>query len=399
MISKSNPAATPSLMLNETKPGGGESFSTAGLQLATPMKGRGKRQKTGALYQRIATILRTRILYGDYSLKALPSERKLAAEFSINFMTVRRSLRELEAEGLLVRQPNGRLVVGGNSPDCKRIANLAMLLPVDVSSMMEGCRRALLKAADGFPCTIRPVLFSHWDDPALLDSVKSFDGIFLYPFEDEPPTPVVNHLLASKNPVVVLDHDFSRYGIPSIQFFPPAFAQRLLDHLEEQGHRSIGCLNTQSPNAETFARINQWKLWMAAHDFEGRLVDEPVDLHGSAAHHAHTVMRRLLEKDRGRETAWFCVTMPAATGAMRAMSDLGIRPGEDLALCAVNGEGLADLLVPSVTALEQHDFQTFLKYSLKWMLSGQPTWQGPLLMQSNDAALVVRASTQKKFTA
>lgn len=398
MISKSNPSVASSFMLDETHCNGVENLSTADLRVAKSLKQRGKKPKTGALYQRVAEILRTRILHGDYFMKALPSERKLAEEFSINFMTVRRSLRDLEAEGLLIRQSNGRLVVGGNQRDCKRLANLAMLLPVDASSMMEGCRRALQKASAEFPCTVRPVFFSHWNDPALLDSVKSFDGIFLYPFEDEPPAPVVDRLLSPSHPVVVLDHDFSPYGIPSIQFFPPAFAQRLLDHLEHQGHRSVGCLNTQSPNEETFARINQWRLWMATHGFEGRLVDQPVELHGSAAHHAHTVMRQLLENDRGKETAWFCVTMPAATGAMRAMGDLGIRPGEDLAVCAVNGEGLADLLVPSVTALEQHDFQTFLKYSLKWMLSGKPTWQGPLLMQPNDAALVVRASTRKKFT-
>lgn len=398
MISKSTPNVPPSLAPKERNGDGARALPSIDLQLAKPQKGEGKRQRKGALYQRIAKILRTRILHGDYSLKTLPSERKLAEEFSINFMTVRRSLRDLETEGLLVRQPNGRLTAGGGQQGRKRLAKLAMLLPVDISPMMEGCRRALQKASAEFPCVLRPVLFSHWDDPALLDSVKSFDGVFLYPFEDEPPPSIVSQLRSSKRPVIVLDHDFSRYGIPSIQFFPPAFAQRLLDHLEHQGHRSIGCLNTQSPNAETFARINQWRLWMEAHGFEGRLVDQPVELHGSAAHHAYNIMKCLLEKDRGEETAWFCVTMPAATGAMRAMGDLGIRPGEDLAVCAVNGEGLADLLIPSVTALEQHDLQTFLKYSLKWMLSEKTKWQGPLLMQSSDAPVVIRASTQKKFT-
>ena len=360
-----------------------------------------KREKSeGPLYKRIVKILKTRIQHGDYSLKSIPSERKLAQEFGINFMTVRRSLRALEKEGFLMRQPNGRLSVKSAGTKPKRYFNFAFLLPANssgVSAMMDKCRRALEMVSEKLSASIRPILFSHWNDPALLDSVKTFDGVFLYPFEDDPPATVLNHLRSSGHPLVVLDHDFSRFGIPSIQFFPPVFAQHLLDHLNKQGHRSIGCINTQWPNMEILSRINQWRLWMAAHGFSGRLVDDPVDLHGSTGHHTYTVMKKLLEENRGNETAWLCVTMPAAIGAIRAMSDLGIRPGEDLAVCAINGEGLADLLVPSVTALEQSDMQTFLKFTLQWMLSGSTVWQGPLLLQPGNASVVVRDSTRKSI--
>jgi DNA-binding LacI/PurR family transcriptional regulator len=359
-----------------------------------------KEKGKGPLYQRIAKILKTRILHGDYSLKAIPSERKLAQEFGINFMTVRRSLRALAKDGFLIRLTNGRLSVKGAGVGRKRYFNFAFLLPANasgVSAMMEKCRRALEAVSEKFSASIRPVLFSHWNDPALLDSVMTFDGVFLYPFEDEPPAAVLSHLRSAGHPVVVLDHDFTRFGIPSLHFFPPVFAQKLLDHLDKQGHRSIGCLNTQSQNMETLSRINQWRLWMAAHGFTGRLVDKPVELHGSTGHHAYTAMKKLLKEDRGSETAWVCVTMPAAIGAIRAMSDLGIRPGDDMAVCAINGEGLADLLVPSVTALEQPDLQTFLKYTLQWMLSGNTVWQGPLLLQPGDARVVVRDSTRKKI--
>lgn len=389
-------------MLNKSDPQTPKNMADSLPPLGSP-RGALTTKRKGALYQRVARTLQTRILHGDYSLKSLPSERKLAEEFGINFMTVRRSLRTLEKQGLLTRQPNGRLTVRTARQGQKRHFNFAMIMPSPLSwgsgkivECMDELQRDSGKISP-FSYSIRHVLISHWDDPTLLDSLKMFDGIFLYPFENEPPAGVMTKLRSADHPVVVLDHDFTRYGIPSIQFFPPVLVQKLLDHLEKQGHRTIGCFNTQSPNAEIHSRINQWRLWMAAHGFTGRLVDKPVELYHDTGHHAHHQMKELLKNQPGNETAWLGVTFWAAVGAVRAMSDLGIRAGVDVAVCAINGEGIADLLVPSITALEQPDMKPSLMFALKWMLTGKSAWQGPLLLQPDDAPVVVRDSTRKIF--
>ena len=62
-------------------------------------------------YKKVSELVRKRILNGSYSLKLFPSERRLADELSVNYMTVRRGLQILEEEGMLVRQPNGRMRV------------------------------------------------------------------------------------------------------------------------------------------------------------------------------------------------------------------------------------------------------------------------------------------------
>lgn len=338
-------------------------------------------------------MLKTRILHGDYSLKPVPSERKLAEEFGINFMTVRRSLRLLESEGFLVRQPNGRLSVAGGPAAGKRHFNLAMLMPAGGFQPIERSRIELEQAAQEFSASIRPVVYTHWNDSVLLESVSTFDGVFFYPFESDPPEELIQKFRAAKRPVVALDHDFSAFGIPSIQFYPPIFVSKLLDHLREQGHECVGCLNTQSSNTETLARIAQWRFWSRLHGNAGRLVDQPVAFQGSTGHKAREVMRETLATQPGPETAWFCVTMGAALGLLRAMADLNLRPGTDLSVCVVNGAGLADLLVPSITALEQPDMLPYYKYVLDWMTSGGVEWEGPLLVSPVDAELIVREST------
>ena len=344
-------------------------------------------------YRRVADNLRKRIINGSYAIKPIPSERQLATEFGVNFMTVRRGLHALEKEQLLVRQPNGRMQVKRIQHGPKRHLNLAFLVPTMISSTVELWRGAIERATADRPCVVRPMQYMHWDDPILIDSMEGFDGIFLDPVPEELPDPVKERLSRPQHPVVVIDHDFSGYGIPSIRIFPPLFVQRLLDHLEALGHRRIGCLNTQPEDSEVRERIDQWRLWMAIHRFCGRLLDSPVQPHGDVVLHGYEAMNEVLSDTR-EETAWLCTTAPTALGAMRAILDHGLMPGRDLAICSANGEGIASMLNPPLTALEAMDPTPFVAYCLDWMSNGGPPWQGPLLMQPAEAPLIIRESTQ-----
>jgi DNA-binding LacI/PurR family transcriptional regulator len=346
-----------------------------------------------AKYKKVADFVRDRIVHGDYVLKPIPSERKLAAEMGLSYMTVRRALDILEMEDLILRQPNGRMRVKRLQQGAKKHLNFAFLIPTLASHALEMWRLALERATAQLSCTVRPILFMHWDDPTLLDAVEGFDGCFLNPIPEPLPENVAERLRRREHPVVVVDHDFSGYGIPSIELFPPVYVQRLLDHLDALGHRHIGCLNTQPDNSEIRERINQWRYWMAAHGFSGRFANHGVPAHGDPIQHAYHVMSGMLA-DGFEETAWFCTTAPAALGVMAAMTDRNVQPGRDIAVCAANGEGLAAMLNPALTALEASDPTPFRAVCLDWMLRGGRNWEGPLLMQPADVPLIIRESTQ-----
>jgi DNA-binding LacI/PurR family transcriptional regulator/DNA-binding transcriptional regulator YhcF (GntR family) len=344
-------------------------------------------------YLKIAELVRKRILHGDYALKPMPSERQLAREIGANHMTVRRSIHVLEAEKLIERDANGRLRVSRKQHGTGRHLNFAFLTPTFYSANIESWRATIENAAATLPCIVRPVLYMHWEDPILIDVLNGFDGVFLVPVPEPLPPGVAEKLRKLEHPVVVMDDDFSGYGLPSIEFFPPACVQRVLDHLESLGHARIGCLNTQPSQSIIPKRIDQWRYWMSAHGLTGRLADFPVPAHGDVTTRAYEVMSGILaEFDPSAETAWLCMTTPAAIGVMRACHDRGILPGRDLAICSVHGEGVAGMLVPSLTALEPADPLPFLRHCLNWMISGGP-WQGSLVMRPTDFKLVVREST------
>lgn len=344
-------------------------------------------------YLKIAEFVRNRILHGDYALKPMPSERQLAREVGANHMTVRRGIRVLEAEKLIERDANGRLRVKRREGGARRHLNFAFLTPTFYSPNIESWRATIENAAAALPCIVRPVLYMHWEDPILIDVLNGFDGVFLVPVPETLPDEIAEKLRKLEHPVVVMDDDFSCYGLPSIQFFPPTCVQRLLDYLESIGHRKIGCLNTQPSQSVMPKRIDQWRYWMAAHGLTGRLADFPVAAHGDVITRAYEVMQGVLaEFESSPETAWLCMTTPAAIGVMRACHERGILPGRDLAICSVHGEGVAGMLVPSLTTLEPADPLPFLKHCLNWMIGGGP-WQGSLVMRPTDFKLVVREST------
>lgn len=343
-------------------------------------------------YKNVANVMRRRILHGAYALKPIPSERQLAEEMGINYMSVRRGLRVLEDDGLLVKGLEGRMEIKRARQGKKAHFNFGLLMPTSNSSAVEVWRMAIERACGSLPCSVRPVLFLHWEDPVLLSAISGFDGIFLSPLPQPLPETLAERLRPPASSAVVLDHDFTAYGIPSIQIFPPAFIHRLLDHLKTLGHRRIGCLNTQPDNPEIRERINQWRLWKEMQGIAGTLQDHPVPSHGNPIVQAHRVMTDRL-RGSSEETAWFCTTTPAALGLMSALHDLGRQPGYDVAVCSANGEGIAAMFDPPLTALEANDPEPFVSRCLDWMVEGGQNWKGPLLMRPSDVPLAIRGST------
>jgi len=343
-------------------------------------------------YKKLAEILRKRILHGSYAIKPMPSQRRLAEEFNVNYMTVRRGLKLLEGEGLLPN-PNRSRVKKTAEHRGKNHFNFGFLMPTLGSGALELWRTSIEQATIGKPWSVRSLLYMHWDDPILMDAIAGFDGVFLNPIAEKLPESIAS-TLRSKGRIVVVDHDFSSYGVPSIRIFPPLFIQRLLDHLASLGHTCIGCFNTQAEDFEVRERVDQWRFWMDIHGFTGRLVNETNTVRGNPQMKAKECMDKILSEPVRKETAWFFVTAPAAIGAMRSIFDHGLTPGRDIAVCTANGEGLAALLNPRLTSLEPADPTPFVSYCMDWMSKKDQVWRGPLLMQPSDLQLMVYESTQ-----
>jgi DNA-binding LacI/PurR family transcriptional regulator len=359
-------------------------------------------------YTDVVKYLKVRIFNGDYQLRSIPSERQLAIETGVSYMTARKAVQALITEGLLVRDSSGMPMVnhgsGNDDDDPRPSLPIAFLVPTFNSYVVEWWQFVIQEAARRFSRKIRVVHYTHWDDVMLAQSLESFQGIFLLPISGEIPETAIERLRKAKR-LVVVDEDLSNFGLPSIRMFPPSAVQLLLNHLESMGHQHIACLNIQQHSPVILQRIEQWQLWMNIHGLEGPLLDlsslPNVPPHQEVIRwrfaHAYQIVKQWLEGDRQQVTALFCTTIIATIGAMRAINDHGLRVGEDVALCAANEEGFAPYLVPSITALETADVYPFLTVSLKWLTGISQHWRGPLLLQPTTPPLFIGESTKTRI--
>lgn len=349
-------------------------------------------------YTEVADFIRKRVSKGDYSLRGVPAERQLAAEIGVSYMTVRRAIHALIEDGTLIRLVNGRLAVGLLTQGNGSKLQLAFLAPTFNSPVIEQWRVALDAIVRKRGGIVRPILYMHWEDPVVQDSLEAFDGVFIIPIPEPLPSPVETRLKTAKR-LVVLDQDFSHLGIPSVRLSPPVFVQRLLDHLEKLGHRRIDCLNLHPENPEANPvyqqRVEQWKIWKAVHGFEGQLINVPQPLHCAPFNSAYAAIKKLLVGGTFEATALMCVTAPGAIGAMRALHEQGITPGREVSVCTIDSESMGDTLIPSLTALEPPSAIPYLALCIEWIVGGGTDWSGPLLLQPADVPLVIRESTGK----
>jgi DNA-binding LacI/PurR family transcriptional regulator len=346
----------------------------------------------------IQRILEERVHRGDYFLRDLPAERVLSEEVGASRATTRKAIERLMEKGLLERQPHGRLAIKKSTT--ANLATFAFLVPSTASGNVERWRLAIENVVRNVGGRVRTILYVHWDDPILLDAVENFDSVFLFPNGEEIPKRILVRFRAAGRSLVFLEHDLTSHSIPSVCLFPALFTQRLLDVLGELGHRKVDCFNIQTLDPVITGRIEQWNLWCATHLIDGKLHGEPIKPYTpyeTQLECAYEHMCKILESNALNATALFCTTVIAAVGAIRAMRDKRIKVGEDISVCAINDEGLARYLSPSLTCVEMPDPNPYIRMCIQRMQSTDERF-GSLLIQPSQPRLYIGESTGRTKT-
>ncbi|MEM8677748.1 MAG: substrate-binding domain-containing protein, partial [Planctomycetota bacterium] len=334
----------------------------------------------------VSEIIERRIRHGDYASAGLPAERELAEDVGASRVTVRKALTVLEQKGLLHRASNKRLMLTEAAERTAAKLQLAFVAPstpaTGFSLDLQRWQAAVESACRAADAKMRIVHFHHWDDPVLAESLRTYDGVFLVT-SSEPIPAQTESMLRRSGKVVSLSDDLTHLGIPSVVLFPLSTVGRLLDHLHGLGHRRVDCFNVQGHNAVTEARIEHWAGWLNVNSVSGNLLDDPCDVDVGIFDFALEMARERLANLHPETTAIFCVTLPAAMGLMRAAADAGLRVGDDLSVCALDGEGIAAHLVPSLTSFEAPRLSGSFSAVIDWFGSGGASadWIGPLLVE------------------
>ncbi|MBS1370424.1 MAG: substrate-binding domain-containing protein [Lentisphaeria bacterium] len=346
-------------------------------------------------YLAAAEVLAGRIKYGDYLISAIPSTRKLAAELKISHIVARKAVEKLIDDGLCRRLENGRIIaaqrLAGSLP--RRQPTVAMLFPAFSSNYFQRSRFQIEKAARRANALFRPVNFVHWSDPVIAETLRNFDGVFLFGCSEALEPAMEREFENATARIVTVDFDLTALNIPRIALFDASSVRPLLNHLARQGARRIACLNTQPCDVETTRRINIWLEYAARLGAPGTLYNDPVRSYEDPAAHAYAVMQKLiptLDCD-----ALFCTNETAAYGAGRALLDAGLRPGDAVKLCTVGDGGAARFFSPSITCIEMPDAGALFDRALAWMSDREQCWGNDLNAIPRDIPLFIGESTSK----
>lgn len=350
-----------------------------------------------AEYLQVAETLKRRLIHGDYLNKPIPPSRRLADELGASHIVVRGALEKLINEGWLQRiDRNGRLKpIRGNLAGVSR-GHLAILAPAFPSGYFNLCLIAIQRAIADSQALLRPVVYAHWEDPVIEDTLEGFDGIFLAGDASPIPDKVRETLGRRKQRLVTLDLDLTDVGVPCLSIFNPECVSVLLEYVRKLGHIHIDCLNTQPTDRETLARIEAWRQFITQHQLAGTLHNFPVKPYEHPILQARKLMSDLLKNGSITATALFTTNCSTARGVMRAMTDMNLRPGPDLAVCTINDDGEGLFYTPSITSVEMPDITGSIQQMIEWFKTGDK-WSGPLMLQPDNTPLFIGESTKSKI--
>jgi len=341
-------------------------------------------------FGQVMSVIEQRIKRGDYLLRPIPSERKIAEETGVSHMTARKAVRALLDRKVLIRRQNGALDISPSYHADTRPAQVLLLYPAFPSAYLTALCQLVSNVGEECGLRTRAVPYVHWDDPVVVTTVSSPGGVIIVPSSRDVPQYILSAMRTHR--VVSLDYDLSDEEVPSIRLFTEAHIIKVFDHLLRLGHTRIDCISSHVHNPIIDRRIRLWRDWSYRHGCMGELWECAAPSFSDPTPYAHKQMRELLAQGPLKATAMVATTFPAAVGAMRACWDQGLVVGKDVSICSINIESPARYMFPSVTGLDLPDFSKQLRKCFDWFTSDRP-WEGSRRLEPTRAEFFAGEST------
>lgn len=128
-------------------------------------------------------------------------------------------------------------------------------------------------------------------------------------------------------------------------------AEMAIDHLASLGHRKIGVIGGHWENSYT-AELRAKGCRKAFEKWGIPFTDAEYEAVRFSYEDGYRATKALLERNPGM-TAVFATADVIAIGAMRAITDLGLRIPEDISLVGLDGLAMGDYTVPRLTTVAQ----------------------------------------------
>lgn len=178
---------------------------------------------------------------------------------------------------------------------------------------------------------------------------KRYDGIILMS-QSEQDNPFIYDVLNKKIPLVVLNRDMEDSRFVNILSADRKGAYEAVHYLITMGHRNIGLIEgTQEFKASQERKEGYIRAFM-----DSKLpMDQDIIVQGNyTMESGYAAMQQLLQMNN-RPTAVFCCNDEMAVGAMKAITDAGLRIPEDMSMIGFDDSPFSSFITPSLTTVRR----------------------------------------------
>jgi len=279
----------------------------------------------------------------------LPGERTLAKELGYSYMTIRKAIDNLVAEGVLYKVPTKGTFVADKKKSREATHTIGFFLDSSVRGGLSSPYYAMIfnaleqhAAKHGYLLTY----FSDADNKKLKKIVSKMDGVIATCF------PRIEHIIQrikDSIPVVVIDNSSSDKTIPSVIIDNFNAVRDSVDYLVNLGHRRIAFMTGLEDSNVGKDRRAGYEAGLMKNNIQ---FDKSLEYRGNFTFKSGLHGTEYLLSLPQAPTAVLCANDSMALGSLRQLTGEGIKVPEQMSVLGFDDIDVAAQINPALTTIK-----------------------------------------------
>lgn len=298
-------------------------------------------------YLLVEEKIRQAIKHGEITNK-LPGERTLAKEFGFSYMTIRKAVDNLVAEGILYKlAKKGTFVTDRKNPK-KKTNIIGYFLDNSIVAGLTSPYYSLIfneleKQAYKYGYSL--IYFSDIGESSSLNHMHNIDGVIVSCF---PRIENIIHEINQHVPVVVIDNSSSDKTIPSIIIDNFNAVRDSVSYLCSLGHKRIAFMTGLE---DSDVGKNRYAGYKSGLDNHGIKLNKELVFKGNYSFESGVKGADYFLSLKKPPTAILCANDAMAIAAIKTASQFGLKVPQDISIVGFDDITVASQITPSLTTV------------------------------------------------
>ncbi len=298
-------------------------------------------------------------------VEKLPGERTLAKEFGYSYMTIRKAVDNLVAEGVLYKLPTKGTYVADRKTGKKKTKIIGYFLDNSIVAGLTSPYYSLIfdsleKQATKHGYSL--IYFSDAGDTSSLKHLNNVDGVIISCF---PRIENIVHDINQHVPVVVMDNSSSDTTIPSIVIDNFNAVSGSVDYLCSLGHKQIGFMTGLDDSDVGKNRYAGYQSGLSNHAIK---LNKKLVFRGDYSFESGSSGADYFLSLKSRPTAIICANDAMAIAMIREATQRGLSVPDDISIIGFDDISVASHITPPLSTVAA-PIEQITELALKMLLS------------------------------